>query len=623
MKRGVIWLALTILMVISLVLASCSKSTTISTSTKITTSTTTSTKPSTTTSTVASTTISTPITTSVTTTATGNWWDSLGTPQYGGTLTISLTKNIDLFDSGGMGGQQQVINLWEDALVGDDWKVDPKEFSYQFAFRPANYQVGNVATDWEFTGMTQITMHLNQNVYFFNVPPVNGRQFTAYDVVFFNNRNLGLGDGYTKPSTTNTAMYALKSVVAPDKFTVVFNWEGVSQETICENMFGPSGGCQEAKEVIQAYTSPSNPMITDWRKVVGAGAFMLSDFVADSSLTAVKNPNYWKHDERHPENQLPYINGVHILIIPTTATALAAVRTGKIDAIEGLTLAQSLQLKQSNPEIKQIAVPVGTSPTVDTRIDVKPFDDIRVRQAMQMAINLPLIASSYYQGSASPYPSTMTSMYLTGWTYPYSAWSDSLKATYDYNPTKAKQFLTAAGYPNGFKTSIVAGATGDLDLLQIVQSQLAEVGITMTTTTYDAASLNTLLRSFKQEALAFGGKLGFTFPPLMGFRHWQSITNLDWVRVNDPAWDGLYAQALAATSLAETQRLVVAGNKYEAEQQWEISLPTPSTFSVYQPWLKGYNSQSFAISSGTGVLCIGFYCSRFWIDQDIKKAQGH
>jgi hypothetical protein len=61
-----------------------------------------------------------------------------------------------------------------------------------------------------------------------------------------------------------------------------------------------------------------------------------------------------------------------------------------------------------------------------------------------------------------------------------------------------------------------------------------------------------------------------------------------------------------------------------AAQQWEISMVTPNLFALYQPWLKGYNGQSFSISgTGTGPLWVGFYCSRFWIDQNLKTSLGH
>ena len=60
-------------------------------------------------------------------------------------------------------------------------------------------------------------------------------------------------------------------------------------------------------------------------------------------------------------------------------------------------------MRKTNPEILQIAHP-DSATTLDPRNDVKPFNDIRVRKAMQMAIDLPAIAKTYYGGTVEPYP---------------------------------------------------------------------------------------------------------------------------------------------------------------------------------------------------------------------------
>ena len=98
----------------------------------------------------------------------------------------------------------------------------------------------------------------------------------------------------------------------------------------------------------------------------------------NAALTAVANPTYWGHDERHPQNKLPYVSGIKLLIIANQSTALAAVRTGKIDAIDGLTLVQSQQMKTTNPAMAQRTYPGGPY-TIDPKNDVKPFNYIQGR----------------------------------------------------------------------------------------------------------------------------------------------------------------------------------------------------------------------------------------------------
>ena len=53
--------------------------------------------------------------------------------------------------------------------------------------------------------------------------------------------------------------------------------------------------------------------------------------MSDTSLTYVKNPNYWGYDEKYPQNRLPYVDEIRALVIPDKATRVAALRAGKID----------------------------------------------------------------------------------------------------------------------------------------------------------------------------------------------------------------------------------------------------------------------------------------------------
>ena len=66
-------------------------------------------------------------------------------------------------------------------------------------------------------------------------------------------------------------------------------------------------------------------------------------------------------------------------------------------------------------------IPAGVAPppSLEMRMDREPFSDIRVRRAMQTAINLEAIAKSYYQGLVAPYPATITSRNMTSWGFPY------------------------------------------------------------------------------------------------------------------------------------------------------------------------------------------------------------
>ena len=177
----------------------------------------------------------------------------------------------------------------------------------------------------------------------------------------------------------------------------------------------------------------------------------MQDFVSGSSATLIKNPNYWGYDERYPQNKLPYVDKFKIFVIPDDDAALAAMRNGKIDIMDEVSLRQAQAMQKTNPEILQIPIPTGTTSTIDPRNDKAPFNDIRVRKAMQMAIDLPTIARTYYSGTVDPYPSSLTSMYLKGWGFPYEEWPQDLKDEYAYNPAAARSFWLMPAIPMGLR----------------------------------------------------------------------------------------------------------------------------------------------------------------------------
>jgi ABC-type transport system substrate-binding protein len=93
---------------------------------------------------------------------------------------------------------------------------------------------------------------------------------------------------------------------------------------------------------------------------------------------------------------------------------------------------------------------------------------------------------------------------------------------------------------------------------------------------------------------------------------------------SDPVFDSFLPKALAATSEDQVKQILRDANEFIARQHPEISLLTPNVFALYQPWLKGYSGQNMSISgTGSGILQMGFYTSRFWIDSVLKKSMGH
>ena len=511
-------------------------------------------------------------------------------------------------------------------LLADDWTLDPSVFDYKISFRPAQYAKGLLAESWEFPDPSTMVVHLRKGILWQNIPPINGREFIANDVVSHYQRLYGAGSGMTpQPAYVPTVLGTnLKAVTATDKYTITFSSKIPNPEVIFEGIQSPSGSSAdiEAPDAVKQWGD-----VSDWHHAIGTGPFILQDFISGSSAILIKNPNYWGYDERYPQNKLPYVNALNILIIPDDATAMAGVRTGKLDYIEGKTIQDAQAIQNTNPEILQtIGARLDSIPTVDPRNDVKPFNDIRVRKAMQMALDLPTIAKSFYQGAVDPWPSTLTSNYMTGYGFPYNQWPQDLKDEYAYNPTAAKKLLSDAGYPNGFKTNVIAQTDSDLDLIQVVKSYFAAVGIDMSISTMDNATWTAYVRAgHKHDQLVFRniGSLGLTYDPTHQVSRFMTGYIMNWVIVSDPVFDALSAKAMASTSADDMKQVLKDMNEYVARQHFAISLLQPASFNLYQPWLNGYNGQNQSGLWNAADHLVGFYSARFWIDQKLKKSMGH
>ena len=542
-------------------------------------------------------------------------------PQYGGTMNLRIDSNIVTFDPNDKSFRYSIMSGWLECLHGGYWPLEPIPFNGKFG--QLNYTNCHLAESWEFTEPGNYVVHLRKGIHWQNIPPVNGREFTSDDVAYHYHRLYGGGHGFTtRGPGAHYQFTPLESITAIDRYTVAFKWKAPNPEIVRDAMQAwGSLASIEAREAVEKWGN-----LDDWHHAIGTGPFILKDVIQGNSATLVKNPDYWGHDEQNTGNQLPYIDSLKLLIIPDKAAAIEALRAGQIDALDGLTPAEADAIKKTNPELLQVTFPAPNALTLDPRNDKAPFNDIRVRKAMQMAINLPAICHTYYNDTCRPYPSSVTSYYMKGWGFPYEEWPQDLKDEYAYNPAKSRQLLTEAGYPKGFKTNIVADATGDINLLKIVQTYLAQVGIDMEIRTMDSAATSAFVYGRKHDQLAQRGKIGKL--GAMGLNPVNFLSRLasgpaNYMVIEDPVLDAFHPKSWEVSSFDEIKKLLRDCNELVARKHFLISLLQPMECVLYQPWFKGYHGQRDALTGADGPHLLFYYPARFWIDQKLKKSMGH
>ena len=236
MKKGALWGLVSLLIVSSMVLASCSSSTTTATATTTTISPTTTTATTAVVSTTTSTT-SAPVTVMASPPVQGTGGHT-GVPQYGGTMTINNTVNPGLSDPNGGSIQSSLEFLYMDSLFGSNSTANPSVQNYQLSYYDENYVTGDLASVGNYVPRRPDNSYSSWGL-LAKPTAVNGRQLNSGDVLFHMNRMAGLGSGYTAPNSyfvSDARVAAIKTVTAPDNWTVVMTFSTLNPEFILENM---------------------------------------------------------------------------------------------------------------------------------------------------------------------------------------------------------------------------------------------------------------------------------------------------------------------------------------------------------------------------------------------------
>jgi peptide/nickel transport system substrate-binding protein len=541
-------------------------------------------------------------------------------PQYGGNLeigTVYYTISALSFDNYDFAWKHNHDTgaVYEQLFATDLSQAQHNGGKFAFvadAWIPTEAMRGELAEKWEWKqNPLQLIVTLRKGVMFPEKPGVMAsRELVADDVVYtFNRLN-------SSPKKIAGYFDYVSSIEAKDKYTVVFHMKEYNAEWAYRFGYGYYSGIIP-REVVEA--APDNAGARDWKKVNGTGPFMLTDYVAGNSHVYTKNPNYWDKEKiAGTEYKLPFVDKVTYRIIKDEATVVTAFRTGKLDMLETVRWQNVESLKKSNPQIQWHRYLAMGGQYLAMRVDTKPFDDIRVRRALNMAVNKKEIVDSYYNGNAELFAYPEHPEYV-GYFEPLESMPDSVKELFAYNPDKAKKLLAEAGYPNGFtfKVQVCSCSPEHADLLPLVAGYLEQVGVKMEIEPMEYGAFLSAMTTQKNAPGYFMGN-GHTNPTTTLRKNFVMGQVWNPSQYNDPAFaakmDAVYKEPdedKRKVMIREMTREILDKAPY-------LWLPTAYSYTAWWPWVKNYGGELRAGSVRPGPIY-----ARIWVDQEMKKQMGY
>lgn len=204
---------------------------------------------------------------------------------------------------------------------------------------------------------------------------------------------------------------------------------------------------------------------------VGTGPYVLDQWNQTDFVKVKKFDGYWKKGE-------PKLDSITFRPVVDNNTRAAMLQTGEADFAFPVPYEQTALLEK-NTKLDVVTAPSILHRYISFNVTQKPFDNLKVRQAINYAINKDALIKVAFAGYAVPSEGPL----------PQGIEYAAKFKPWPYDPAKAKELLKEAGYPNGFTTTLWSSHNSSTaqKVIQFAQQQLAQVGIKVTVTAFDAA----------------------------------------------------------------------------------------------------------------------------------------
>ncbi|MFH1486256.1 MAG: ABC transporter substrate-binding protein [Chloroflexota bacterium] len=421
-------------------------------------------------------------------------------PKYGGTLNRSIRAEIPHFDfqAGSSSTHIHPIVPAYNGLIQYD-PMNPGEIIADLA------EKWSVSTD----GFT-CTFNLRKGVKWHD-----GNPFTASDVLVNLERlkkNVHAGPG----------LEPVKSAEAVDDYTVkvVLSYPSAGMF----DYLATGWGSMFPKHILQAKGNMKND-------VMGTGAFKFSRFDRGVSIELEKNANYFIPGR-------PYVDRIRTYFIADEASAIAALRTGRIDYMIWLSDPGAMRIRETYKAGTTAQCRGSQFRAIYLPVDKPPFNDVRVRRAVHLAIDRQAALKVISEGIGDlggVIPEALGGIPL----------SDLLKRPgyrqpKDQDIAEAKKLLAEAGYASGFKTSTLHRKGLEYEVAAVfMKDQLAKIGIDVTLKTMDDAAYYEIREKRGYDTFCTRHSMSVNDSDLLLKKWFKSGSTENWSNFSDPELDRL------------------------------------------------------------------------------------
>ena len=505
-------------------------------------------------------------------------------PKRGGVLTRAsawdppvidprLTQSVGLFQFAGLTSNRLVRYVYSDEAG------NPSDLSLK----------GDLAESWQSDSANRVwTFKLRPGVKWHNVAPLNGRELTAADVKY-------CFEAYAKEGVQTFTFQEIEGMETPDTYTLRIHLK--TPNTLFAHNVAEPIALIFAREVLEADGDLK-------KRLIGTGPYILKEHTRKVRVVLQRNPDYF-------DKGRPYIDEYVILSTPDAATRLAAFRTGQSDFIWLPSPSEVETARKTNPNAvvqsyHNTLAPFGLALAQDR----PPFNDVRVRRAISMAIDRQKQVDTVYEGHGIP-----------GWGVPYIYYQDKAPTVKDlgpwwqYRPEEAKKLLAEAGHGKGFETTLFyyeyfPQMTSQVQLVQQELKKTLNIDVKITKldyTTYYGRYVDS-----KWDGMSWGFQSGHAIGlDERTYMYMHSKSTKNFFRVNDPVIDELTTKLRRTPDRAEQRAITKKIVDREFDQVLRMWMPYDNGFLVFQPHMRNMAARALRRTDGYGSSTL----ARTWMDK--------